>query len=347
MLMRGGTSKGAYFLPEDLPTDPAARDELLLRIMGSPDPRQIDGLGGAHPLTSKAAIVSRSAEAGIDLDYLFLQVVVDEPVVSTAQTCGNLLAGVGPFAVERGLVPAGQETTAVRIRLLNTGDVADATFATPGGVVDYDGVASIDGVPGEACPIEIAMGAGAEPKSLLPTGSPVDRLAGRDATLVDNGMPVVLLRAEEFGVHGDESAAELESRSELREAVETVRHAAGALLGMGDVASATVPKMFLLAPPRAGGAVATRAFIPKRVHESIGVLMAASVAAGIRIPGAVGSELAQLPEGDAVELEHPTGRYTAIVRVEQRDGTWVSPYSANIRTARKLFDGLAFPRPRL
>jgi len=345
MLLRGGTSKGAYFLASDVPSDPAERDDLLLRIMGSPDPTQIDGLGGAHPLTSKVAIVSRSSEPGVDIDYLFLQVVVDQPTVSDAQTCGNLLAGVGPFAVERGLIAAGDRTTTVRIRLINTGDLAIETFATPGGRVNYDGDASIDGVPGAAAPIEIELSAGADTR-LLPTGNVTDELDGHRITLVDNGMPAALLRADEFGVTGDESPAELEERSDLKAVVERIRLLAGPLMGLGDVARATVPKLILLSPPRHGGAISTRAFIPTRVHTSIGVLMAASVAAGIRIPGAVGADFARLSESGPDGMEHPGGTFPARVRVElDDDGTW-SATSTSLRTARKIFDGLVFPRPR-
>lgn len=344
MLMRGGTSKGAYFVADDVPRDPAERDDLMLRIMGSPDPAQIDGLGGAHPLTSKVAIVSRSDEPDIDVDYLFLQVVVDEPVVSDAQTCGNLLAGVGPFAIERGLVEARDGETPVRIRMLNTGDVASTRIRTPGGVVEYDGDFSIDGVPGISCAIELRIG-GDSP--LLPTGRVVDEIAGHNVTLIDNGMPVVLLRAEEFAVAGDEAPHELEARPELARAIEEIRLQAGPLMGLGDVAAQTVPKMFLLSPPRAGGAISTRAFIPSRVHTSIGVLMAASVAAGIRIPGAVGSDLAVRADADPTLIEHPTGSFPARVAVEQRtDGQWYGT-SVSERTARKIFDGTVFPRPRL
>ncbi|MFT4210636.1 MAG: 4-oxalomesaconate tautomerase [Microbacterium sp.] len=347
LLMRGGTSKGAYFLADDVPADREERDALMLRIMGSPDPTEIDGLGGAHPLTSKVAIVSPSTAADIDIDYLFLQVVVDEPVVSDTQTCGNLLAGVGPFAVERGLIPAGAESTTVRIRLLNTGDVATAVFATPGGRVDYDGTATIDGVPGTACPVDLELTA-APGKALLPTGDVVDEIAGHRATLIDNGMPVVLLDAGEFGVAGTESPAELEARPELAAAIEQVRLGAGELMGLGDVTSQTVPKMFLLSAPSGGGAISTRAFIPHRVHTSVGVLMAASVAAGIRIPGAVGTELAVLPpEGEPTGIEHPSGVFPAEVRVEQdAEGVWHAA-SLSLRTARKIFDGRVFPRPRL
>lgn len=344
MLMRGGTSKGAYFVSDDVPEDPAERDDLMLRVMGSPDPTQIDGLGGAHPLTSKVAIVSRSSEPGIDVDYLFLQVVVDKPVVSDAQTCGNLLAGVGPFAIERGLIEARDGETPVRIRMLNTGDVASTRIRTPGGVVDYDGDSSIDGVPGIACAIELEVG-GDSP--LLPTGNVVDEIAGHRVTLIDNGMPIVLLRADEFGVDGSENPEELEGRAELVAEIEKVRLQAGPAMGLGDVSAQTVPKMFLLSPPRAGGAVSTRAFIPSRVHTSIGVLMAASVAAGIRIPGSVGSDLAVDPDADPVLIEHPTGAFPARVAVERRaDGVWYGT-SVSERTARKIFDGTVFPRPRL
>jgi len=344
MLMRGGTSKGAFFLAADVPTDREVRDELMLRIMGSPDPAQIDGIGGAHPLTSKVAVVSRSAEEGIDLDYLFLQVAVDAPQVSDRQTCGNLLAGVGPFALERGLITASGDRAMVRIRLINTGDVATASFAVADGRPDYDGPAQIDGVPGTACPIDLRM-AGSGP--LLPTGHVADTVAGHRVTLVDNGMPVVMMDAADLGVTGAETPAELEENTALRAEVERLRRAAGPLFGLGDVTAQSVPKMFLLSSPRDGGAIATRAFIPHRVHTAIGVLMAASVAAGIRIPGAVGADLARLGDGPDTLLEHPAGVFAARVEVGQDvDGTWRAA-STSLRTARKLFDGRVFARPRL
>ncbi len=332
MLMRGGTSKGAYFVAEDVPQDRAQRDDLMLRVMGSPDPTQIDGLGGAHPLTSKVAIVSRSGEPGIDVDYLFLQVVVDQPVVSDAQTCGNLLAGVGPFAIERGVIEPRDGETPVRIRMLNTGDLASTRIRTPGGVVDYDAAIDLD-IAGDS--------------ALLPTGNVVDEIDGHRVTLIDNGMPVVLLRADEFGVDGSETPEQLEGRADLVAAVESIRLQAGERMGHGNVADKTVPKMFLLSAPRNGGAISTRAFIPSRVHTSIGVLMAASVAAGIRIPGAVGSDLAVGGDADPVLIEHPTGRFPARVTVERdADGDWRGTSVAE-RTARKIFDGTVFPRPRL
>lgn len=322
MLMRGGTSKGAYFLAEDLPLED--RDELLMRIMGSPDPRQIDGLGGAHPLTSKVAVVSRSDDPEADVDYLFLQVGEE---VSDRQNCGNLLAGVGPFAVERGLVASTDGRTTVRIRMLNTGDLAVATFATPGGVVRYDGTTEISGVPGSAAAIELAFPAGGH-RPLLPTGRPYDDVAGATVTCVDNGMPVVLMDAADLGVTGYESPAELESDATLAARLHEIRLTAAELMGLGDVRGTTVPKLTLLSPPRYGGAVSTRTFIPVRCHTSIGVLGAAGVAAGLRVRGAV--------RESPLRIEHPTG----FLDVES-DAT----RTAVIRTARKIFDGTVFPRP--
>jgi 4-oxalomesaconate tautomerase len=342
-LMRGGTSKGAFFVAADLPSDTTERDRILLEIMGSPNPAQIDGVGGAHPLRSKVAIVSPSAEPGVDLDYLFLQVAVDEPVVADLQTCGNMLAAVGPFAVERGLIAATGERTTARIRLINTGDLAIESFPTHDGMPVYDGDTAIDGVPGTAAAIEIEMGDESTAKELLPTGNVADEVAGHRATLVDNGVPVVLLDGAEFGVTGDESPADLEARSDLAEEVERVRLEAGRLMGLGDVADQTVPKVFLLSPPRHGGAIGTRGFIPRSVHTSIGVLMAASIAAAVCIPGTVAGGLAAATEGDVIRLEHPSGTFDAKVRVFDVDGIWRGT-STSIRTARKLFDGYAFPR---
>jgi 4-oxalomesaconate tautomerase len=344
LLMRGGTSKGAYFLAGDLPAEPAARDDLLLRVMGSPDDRQIDGLGGAHPLTSKVAVVSPSAHPDADVDYLFLQVAVDKAEVSGRQNCGNILAGVGPFAVERGLVAAGEEETSVRIRMVNSGDLATATFPTPGGRVDYTGDAEISGVPGTAAPVIVEFPPGANP--LLPTGNVRDEIDGVQVTCVDNGMPTVLAAAASLKVTGDESPAELEADEELADRLRGIRLRAGRLMGLGDVSDATVPKLTLLAPPRAGGAISTRTFIPVRCHPSIGVLGAASVAAGLRVEGGVGADLARLtPGSDRVRIEHPTG----FLDIESSlgstpEGLPSARRTAVVRTARKIFDGTVFPR---
>jgi 4-oxalomesaconate tautomerase len=268
--------------------------------------------------------------------------------VADLQTCGNMLAAVGPFAVERGLLPAGGATTTTRIRLVNTGDLATATFPTPAGLPEYAGDAAIDGVPGTAAAIEIEMGDEATAKELLPTGNVVDEVDGHRATLIDNGMPVVLLDATDFGVAGDETPAELQSRAELAAAVETIRRKSGVLMGLGDVTQQTVPKVFLLSAPRHGGAIGTRGFIPKSVHTSIGVLMAASIAAAVRIPGTVAASIASdsaaAPgDDDLTRIEHPSGTFDAKVRVFDVGGVWRGT-STSIRTARKLFDGTVFPR---
>jgi 4-oxalomesaconate tautomerase len=344
MQMRGGTSKGLYFLAEDLPADAAERDDLLLRILGSPDPTQIDGVGGAHPLRSKVAVVSPSAVDGIDVDYLFLQVMVDQPVVTDQQNCGNILAGIGPFAVERGLVPAGRDETRVRIRMVNSDGIVTARFPTPGGRPRYDGETTIDGVPGTAAAIVLDFEDSAA-ASVFPTGNVADSFGGIPVTCVDNGMPVVVVAASSFGKTGQESVAELEGDQELNRRVRELRLEAGKAMGLGDVSATTVPKISLVAPPAHGGAISTRTFIPVRVHESIGVLGAVSVGTAIMIGGAVGSDLGVVTPGSPrLAIEHPSGALAVEVELD----TSVTPpavlRSGVVRTARKLFDGTVYPR---
>ncbi|MFI5893330.1 4-oxalomesaconate tautomerase [Actinoplanes sp. NPDC051513] len=343
MMLRGGTSRGLYFEPADLPADPAERDDLLLRLMGTPDPRQIDGLGGATSLTSKVAVISRSEDLSADIDYLFLQLGVDEPTVSTQQNCGNILAGVGPFAVERGLVPAGDQETSVRIRMVNSDSVAVATFATPAGKVEYRGGVVISGVPQSAAGIVLAFAdtEGSATGSLLPTGNIRDAIDGIEVTCVDNGMPVALAMAEEFGLTGYESHALLAADRPLLDRIDAFRRKAAQLMGLGGDPG-SLPKTVLLAPPRDGGGISTRSFIPVQPHTSIGVLAAISVVTGMLLPGAVGHELTAGWPADSsqVDVEHPTGHLLVDVIV---DGKKVLR-SGVIRTARKLFDGIAFPR---
>jgi 4-oxalomesaconate tautomerase len=346
MLMRGGTSKGAYFLAADLPAGGAERDDLLLRIMGTPDPRQIDGIGGAHPLTSKVAVVSPSTGPDRDVDYLFLQLGVEAATVSDRQNCGNLLAGIGPFAVERGLVAAGPERTSVRIRMVNSDSVATATFPTPGGVVDYSGDTAISGVPGTAAPVvlDFAHTEGSACGSLLPTGHVRDVIDGIEVTCVDNGMPVVVAAAADLGVTGYETPADLAADEALRDRIQSLRLRAGKLMGLGDVTDGSVPKTTLVAPPRDGGMVCTRTFIPLHPHTSIGVLGAVSVATALLLDGAVGHDLAVLPgPGSPMSVEHPTGRLQVEVELDTADPPRVRR-SSIVRTARKLFDGTVFPR---
>jgi 4-oxalomesaconate tautomerase len=344
IVMRGGTSKGLYFRKEDLPEDAATRDHLLLAVMGSPDPRQIDGMGGAHPLTSKVAVVSKSLDDAADVDYLFLQVMVDKAQVSDGQNCGNILAGVGPFAIEQGLVTPTDGITSLRIRMLNSGGIAVASVHTPGGQVSYQGDAGIDGVPGTASPvmIDFADVAGSNCGALFPTGSVVDVIDGVSVTCVDNGMPVVLLRAADFNKTGYESPEELEADDALRTRVESIRLKAGPLMNLGDVADKTVPKMSLIAPAQAGGVVATRTFIPHRVHQSIGVLGAASVAAACCVPGSVVDGVVPTATAGALDVEHPSGRFTVDIDIAVSNGQFAVTRSALLRTARKLMSGRVF-----
>lgn len=343
MWMRGGTSKGGYFLKEDLPADPAARDALLLKMMGSPDPRQIDGMGGADPLTSKVALVSRSARAGIDVDYLFLQVFVDQAIVSDAQNCGNILAGVGPFAIERGLADAAEGETRVAIFMENTGQVAVATVRTPGGHVSYDGDARIDGVPGCHAPVRLEFRdtAGSSCGALLPTGKAVEEVNGIRVTLIDNGMPCVVMKAEDVGTTGYEDRGSLDTNEALKARIEAIRLAVGERMKLGDVREKSVPKMMLVAPPRHGGAITVRSFIPHRAHASIGVLGAVSVATACLIPGSPAAEVAAIPGGNTktLSVEHPTGEMSCVLEL---DGSGAVRSAALLRTARKLMDGLVF-----
>ncbi len=350
MWMRGGTSKGGYFLADDLPQDVAERDAFLLAVMGSPDPRQIDGMGGADPLTSKVAVVKKSERAGIDVDYLFLQVFVDQAIVTDAQNCGNILAGVGPFAIERGLVaPTGDETS-VSIYMENTGQAAVALVETPtngsgGRAVNYSGNAKIDGVPGSHAPVPVEFRdtAGSSCGALLPTGNAVDMIDGVACTLIDNGMPCIVMAAADLGATGYETREELEGDgfAAIRAKIESIRLAAGPLMNLGDVTAKSVPKMFLVAPPKDGGAICTRSFIPHRAHATIGVLAAVTVATAALIEGSPSAKVASIPEGSrkTLSVEHPTGEMTCVLTMGD-DGQVAS--AALLRTTRKLMDGTVF-----
>lgn len=344
--MRGGTSKGAFFLKEDLPAEEAERNAVLLAVMGSPDPRQIDGLGGADPLTSKVAVVSRSEREGADVDYLFLQVFVDRPIVTDAQNCGNLLSGVAQFAAEKGLVALSEDSTDVNVYLVNSDQVAIVTIQTPGRAVTYVGEAHIDGVPGTAAPVlqNFPDAAGSTCGALLPTGKAVDVINGLAVTCIDHGMPVVVVRAEDFGISGYESREELDANETLKQKLEALRLEAGPLMNLGDVREKSVPKMTLVAPPRHGGAITTRTFIPHRCHASIGVLGAVSVATACLLPESPAEPLAELPEGaeKTVSVEHPSGETSVVMEVGWDDCTLKVRKAAILRTARKLFEGLVY-----
>ena len=343
MWMRGGTSKGGYFLASDLPADTAQRDSFLLRVMGSPDQRQIDGMGGADPLTSKVAVVRKSARPGIDVDYLFLQVFVDQAIVTDAQNCGNILAGVGPFALERGLVKAAQDSTDVRIYMENTGQTAVATVATPDCRVTYQGKARIDGVPATAAPVPIVFEdtAGSTCGALLPTGNSVDVIESVKVTMIDNGMPCVVMRAADLGITGQEAPESLEADETLRARLEKIRLKAGHLMNLGDVTKKSVPKMTMVSPPQQRGTIATRTFIPHRCHAAIGVLGAVSVATACLLSGSPAAEIANIEDGreKTMPIEHPTGEMTVVATIDDQGNVL---RAAILRTARKLFDGVVF-----
>ncbi|HRE20790.1 MAG TPA: 4-oxalomesaconate tautomerase [Rhabdaerophilum sp.] len=348
MLMRGGTSKGAYFLASDLPTDLASRDALIMSIMGSGDARQVDGLGGAHPLTSKVAIVSRSTLPDCDIDFLFVQVGVDKAFVDTTPNCGNILAGVAPFAIERGLVPARHPATRVKVRTLNTDTIAELLVETPGGIVNYLGDARIDGAPGTAAPIAIDFldAEGSVCGKLLPTGNTVDVIDGVPCTLIDNGMPVIVMRAADLGRTGHEPRDQLNTDTDLKTRIEAIRLEAGPLMNLGNVSAKVVPKIALVAEPRAGGHIATRSFIPHECHASIGVFAAVTVATAAVLPGSPAASVARLPEGrvKTLSVEHPTGEFSVRLEIDGTPEAPVVTRSGLLRTARKLFDGTAFAR---
>jgi len=342
-MMRGGTSKGAYFIASDLPTDIAQRDRILLHAMGSPDPRQIDGIGGADPLTSKVAVISPSTRPGIDVDYLFLQVWVDRAEVSDKQNCGNILAGVAPFAIEHGIVRGCDPLTKVRIFMVNTSQTVVATVQTPGGKPEYQGNARIDGVPGTAAPIPLSFSdtAGSTCGALLPTGRAVDIINGIEVTCIDNGMPVVVMRAADLGRTGYETRDELDQDTELKARVEAIRLQVGSMMNLGDVTNQTVPKMILVAPSRDGGVVSTRSFIPHRAHATIGVFAAVSVATACLLPESPAHSVARIPDGATkmMLVEHPTGASPVSLTTEDENGIPAVMEAAIISTARALFEG--------
>jgi 4-oxalomesaconate tautomerase len=343
-LMRGGTSRGPFFLANDLPSEIAARDRVLLAVMGSPDNRQIDGVGGADPLTSKVGIVSKSEMPGVDIDFLFAQVLITEARVDTTPNCGNMLAAALPFALEKGLVaPQGTHTT-VRVRTLNTGTLADITVDTPNGRVQYEGSAKIDGVPGTSAPVKISFldTEGSVCGKLLPTGNVVDVFDGVEVTCIDNGMPVVILRASDVGKTGRESRDALNADAALKAKLESIRLQAGAAMGLGDVSKKVVPKMSLVSAAMQGGALSSRTFIPHDCHASIGVLGAVTVATAAMLRGSSAFALSKITisaNGVAdVSVEHPTGEFTLQLTMDAAQPERVAS-AALLRTARLIMRG--------
>jgi len=340
--MRGGTSRGPFFLESDLPAEVAKRDAVLLAVMGSPDVRQIDGLGGSDPLTSKVGIVRRGQTPGVDLDFLFAQVSIREARVDTTPNCGNMLAAVVPFGLETGLVRATGDVTTLRVLTRNTGTLSDIEVQTPGGRVEYSGSARVDGVPGTASPINISFleTAGSVCGSLLPTGRLVDRFDGIDVTCIDNGMPVVLMSAEALGVTGYESRDALNANSQLKQKIESIRLQAGPAMNLGDVSNKVVPKMCLVAKPAAGGNISTRTFIPHDCHSAVGVLGAVTVATAAVLPGSVANRYALVPPGanKTLSVEHPSGEFSVVLGMDPENPATVLR-AALLRTARLIMRG--------
>lgn len=342
LYMRGGTSKGPFFNEADLPSDKALRDKTLLAVMGSPDRRQIDGIGGANPLTSKVGIVSMSNTPGVDLNFLFAQVVVDKALVDTTPNCGNMLAAVVPFALETGLVKPQGDTTTLRVLTLNTDMQCDITVNTPNGQVSYEGDARIDGVPGSSAPITINFldTAGSVCSGLLPTGKVLDVIDGIEMTCIDNGMPLVMMRAKDLNRTGYESVTDMNADTELKAKLEDLRIKAGHLMGLGDVTSKTYPKMCLIAPPKDGGSIATRCFIPHVCHDAIGVLAAVTVGTACVLDGSITQGIANVPTGNTkkVSVEHPTGEFTVELEIDPNNPQNVTK-AALLRTARLIMRG--------
>jgi 4-oxalomesaconate tautomerase len=342
-LMRGGTSKGPYFRLADLPADPAARDRVLLAAMGSPDVRQIDGIGGADPLTSKVAMVGPSAQPGADVDYLFAQVSIERAFVDTAPSCGNILSGIGPFAIEQGMVPAADGETRVMIFNVNTKSRIEAIVRTPGGVVEYEGEAAIDGVPGTATPVILNFMdvVGGKTGALLPTGAAREVIEGVEVTCIDVAMPVVIMRAADLGKSGYETRAELDADAGLFARMEAIRRVAGERMGLGDVAGRVIPKLGLLAPPRHGGHITSRYFVPQRAHAAHAVTGAICVATCAVLEGSVADGIAERPPGDErrIRIEHPTGVIDVALQTRGRGQELDVVRGGVLRTARKLMAG--------
>jgi 4-oxalomesaconate tautomerase len=348
MQFRGGSSKGLFFKASDLPADETERNKIVLAAMegvGHGDPRQIDGLGGAASLTSKVAIISLSENPQADLDYLFLQVVIGKGQVSATQTCGNILAAVLPFAIEAGMITAGNSTKSAKINIVNTSGICEVTVETPNGKVNYSGNAKVDGVPGTAAPIvcNYLKTVGATCGALLPTGNVIDNIDGVEVTCIDNGMPSVIIRAGDVGITGYETPDTLNSNEKLKNALESIRLQAGPLMNLGDVKDMTIPKMCIVSSPVNAGVLNTRTFIPHICHEAIGVLGAVSVASAILVKGSVAASVAVIDtDSNLVSVEHPMGEFTILFDISNEKGKLLFHKADVILTARLLSRGMVY-----
>ena len=343
VMMRGGTSRGPYFLMEDIPKDPDTRDAMLLAVMGSPHPFQVDGIGGTETVTSKVAMVGPSSVEGCDVDYFFAQVSVDEAIVDTSPTCGNMLSGVGPFAIESGLVKAQDGETSVRIYSVNTQATTDAVVQTPGGVVEYEGDTAIDGVPGTGAPIllKFLKADGSVTGSLLPTGKAMEQIDGIDVTCIDVAMPMVIMRAADMGITGYETKAELDANTDLIARFEKIRMEAGRRMGLGDVTGKVVPKVGLISAPRNGGTITSRYFVPTNCHPTHAVTGGICVATCCVMNGTVADGLSVVKQTaeERIIIEHPSGELHVELGVDGHDTDMKFAFGGILRTARPLFEG--------
>ncbi|MFN3661776.1 4-oxalomesaconate tautomerase [Yoonia sp.] len=348
LFLRGGTSRGPYFKRADLPEDQSALSEVLMAAVGAGHPLNIDGIGGGNAVTTKVAMLSPSQRDDCDVDYFFAQVAVEKREVDYRPTCGNILVGVGPAAIEMGIVAAQDGETLVRIHAVNTGAIVAARIQTPAGKVNYAGDVAIAGVPGTAAPISLGFmeTVGSVTGALLPTGQVIDMIDGIAVTCMDVAMPIMIARAEDFGLTGYETRDELDANTAFFDRIEPIRLKAGQLMGLGDVASSVTPKLTLLAKPRHGGTISARYFMPWSCHPSMAVTGAQCLAACTIVPGTVADGLAQGADADAgpltIGIEHPSGTFDVVVDFA-REGKDVSFHSAGVvRTARLLARGDVF-----
>ncbi len=345
LFMRGGTSRGPYFNRADLPQDLNQLADILIAAVGSGHPLNIDGIGGGNAVTTKVAMLSKSEENWADVDYFFAQVAVEEHLVDFKPTCGNILSGVGPAAIEMGLVQPQGDVTEIKIRAVNTGARVVAQIRTPGGQVDYEGEFAIDGVPGTAAPIELNFMdvAGSNTGAFLPTGNLRDEIDGIEVTCMDVAMPMVIARASDFDLSGTEGREELDDNKDFFTRMEAIRIQAGERMSMGDVTQSVTPKFGLLAPANQGGTIATRYFMPWTTHPTMAVTGSQCLASCALTPGTVADGLLDRPDGSpvTVTLEHPQGLMEVIVDYSLDDGFNLKS-AGLVRTARKLASGELF-----
>ena len=346
VFMRGGTSRGLLFHKKDLPEDKAKIAKYLLKIMGSPDIRQINGMGGGTSVTSKVCIISKSLEKEVDIDYFFAQVSVQDQLVDYKPTCGNMLTAVGPAAIEMGLIKAEEGYTEIKINAVNTGANIVVKVRTKNGQVIYDGDTQIDGVPGTAAPVEMRFlsVSGSSTGAFLPTGQVADSIEGMEVTCMDVAMPMVIAKACDFGLTGQETPEELDSNVEFFEHMERVRLAAAIKMGMGDCTQSVTPKFGLVARDSRVDHLIVRYFMPWNTHPTLAVTGSQCMASCALTPGTVAYELMDWSGTIPAHLflSHPTGIMEVMIDFDLFGKEFIHKAAGLIRTARKLAEGKIF-----